>query len=171
MNVSQICNIWKSTRALIYNNNSQAGSFTHQQQRPRGPPARWGMPRQPPRLSWLGLMTTDSLELAGRESTDSTDQLIPTCRDKVRPSTSPSLLTLLSWLTSLKTIYQSLVSVYTVTFVISKNTLYISTRLHCKQAGFTLEIYFQARPHSWINSLLKILLLILFSLCLSYFKY
>ena len=53
-------------------------------------------PDSHPRLSGLGLMTTDSLELAGRESTDSTDQLIPMCRDKVRPSTSPSLLTLLS---------------------------------------------------------------------------
>ena len=43
-----------NTPATRNNNNSQAGSFTHQQQRPRGPPARWGMPRQPPPAFWVG---------------------------------------------------------------------------------------------------------------------
>ena len=94
-----------NTPATMNNNNSQAGSFTHQQQRPRGRLPVGVCPDSHPRLSGLVLLTIDSLELAGRESADSTDQLIPMYRDKVRPSTSPSLLNLPSWLISLKTKY------------------------------------------------------------------
>ena len=65
--------------ATMNNNNSQAGKFTHQQHRP--------------------------LEQAGRGFTDNTDQLIPMYRDNVRPSTSPSLVTLPRELISLRTKY------------------------------------------------------------------